>query len=118
MEATQTEATRRFTVTEQYGNGDRPLTDDEMTEFVSDLADHLIDDERPIDPFVLGTVSEGAVEVVFGFSRPVSDRDTSGVISDTIHDAGTALGYVRRNMSHPCCGLLRSTYERQAGRKP
>ena len=46
METIQTEATCRLKVSEQKKNRDRPLTSDEMTEFVGDLADHLGDDER------------------------------------------------------------------------
>ena len=92
MEATQTEATCRFTVKEDDENGDRPLTSDEMAEFVGDFADYLEDDGRVIDPVVSGDTGLGEVEIVFGFSRPVSDRDTHIAIFDIIHDAGKALG--------------------------
>ena len=97
METTQTEATCRLTVREQQESSDRPLTSDEMAEFVGDLADHLGDDERVIDPVVFGDVGLGTVEIVFGMPRSASERDTHVAVFDIIHDAGKALGCEWRN---------------------
>ena len=97
METTQTEATCRLTVREHKENNDRPLTSDEMTEFVGDLADHLGDDERVIDPVVFGDAGLGTVEIVFGMPRSASERDTHVAVFDIIHDVGKALGCEWRN---------------------
>ena len=97
MEATQTEATCRLTVEEENENGDRLLTGDEMAEFVSDLADHLGDDERAADPVVFGDVGLGAVEIVFGLPCSTSERDTYLAVFDIIHEAGEAAGGAWRN---------------------
>ena len=97
METTQTEATCRLTVREQKENSDRPLTSDEMAKFVGDLADHLGDDERVIDPVVFGDAGLGTVEVVFGMPRSASERDTHVAVFDIIHGAGEALGCEWRN---------------------
>ena len=97
MEATQTKATCRLTVEEEDENSDRPLTSDEMAEFVGDFADYLEDDERVIDPVVFGDTGLGEVEIVFALTRTISDRDTGVEVFDIIHDAGKALGCEWRN---------------------
>ena len=97
METTQTEAICRLTVREHKENSDRPLTSDEMTEFVGELSDHLGDDERVIDPVVFGDSGLGTVEIVFGMPRSASERDTHVAVFDIIHDAGKALGCEWRN---------------------
>ncbi len=97
MGITKTEATCRLAVREKMENRDRPLTSDEMAEFVGDLADHLGDDERVIDPVVFGDAGLGTVEIVFGMSRSASERDTHVALFDIIHDAGKALGCEWRN---------------------
>ena len=97
METTQTEATCRLTVREQQESSDRALTSDEMAEFVGDLADHLGDDERVIDPVVFGDAGLCTVEIVFGMPRSASERDTHVAVFDIIHGAGKALGYEWRN---------------------
>lgn len=68
-----------------------------MTEFVGDLADHLGDDGRVIDPVVFGDAGLGTVEIVFGMPRSASERDTHVALFDIIHDAGRALGCEWRN---------------------
>ena len=112
METTQTEATCRLTVREQEENSDRPLTSDEMAEFVSDLADHLGDDERVIDPVVFGDAGLGTVEIVFGMPRSASERDTHVAVFDIIHDAGKALGCEWRNDSESTGRFGRSSTTR------
>ena len=97
METTQTEATCRRAAREHKENSDRPLTSDEMTGFVGDLADHLGDDEQVIDPVVLGDAGLGTVEIVFGMPRSASERDTHVAVFDIIHGAGEALGCQWRN---------------------
>ena len=68
-----------------------------MAEFVGDLADHLGDDERVIDPVVFGDAGLGTVEIVFGMPRSASERDTHVAVFDIIHDAGKALDCEWRN---------------------
>ena len=97
MKAAQTEARCRISVTEEDEGQDRPLTGDEMAEFVSDFADQLGDDGRVIDPVVFGDAGQGMVEIVFALARTISDRDTGAAVFDIIHDAGKALGCEWRN---------------------
>lgn len=97
MNATQTEATVRLSVREEDHNGDRPLTSDEMGDFVGDFVDQLEDDERAIGPVVFGDATDGTVQVTFTLTRTISDRDTSTAVFDIIHDAGKALGCEWRN---------------------
>jgi len=97
MESAQTEVTCRLTVREQGTNTDRPLTGDEMAGFVSDLADHLAENGRVIDPVVFGDAGTCTVEIVFGMPRSAAERDTHVAVFDIIHDAGKALGCEWRN---------------------
>ncbi len=97
MTAAQTEATVRLTVKEADESGDRPLTTDEMGDFVGDFVDQLEDDSRAIGPVVFGDAAVGTVEITFVLTRTISDRDTSTEVFDIIHDAGKALGCEWRN---------------------
>lgn len=97
MDTAQTEVTCRLTVREQGAHTDRSLTGDEMAGFVSDLADHLAENGRVIDPVVFGDAGQGTVEIVFGMPRSAAERDTHVAVFDVIHDAGKALGCEWRN---------------------
>lgn len=73
------------------------MTYGELCEFVSDLADYLIDDERTIDPVVSGDASANELEIVFGLDRPIADSNTDVLVFDIVHDAGRAVGAVWRH---------------------
>ena len=88
---------RPLKVSEQKKDSDQPLTGDEITEFVSDLADHLGDNQRVIDPVIFGDAGLGTVEIVFGMPRSASERDTHVAVFDIIHGAGKSLGCEWRN---------------------
>ncbi|MCQ3807330.1 MAG: hypothetical protein OXB92_07830 [Acidimicrobiaceae bacterium] len=92
MQETRTEALCRIGIEHRDDGGTRPLTYEELCEFVSDFADHLIDDERTIDPVVSGDAGAGEIKVVFGLARPIGDRDTDVEVFDIVYDAGSALG--------------------------
>ena len=92
MQEARTEARCRVGIQHKDEDGTRPLTYEELCEFVSDFADHLIDDERTIDPVVSGDAEAGEIEVVFELARPIADRDTGVEVFDIVHDAGSAHG--------------------------
>ena len=92
MQGERTEARCRVGILHKDEDGTRPLTSDELCEFVSDFADHLIDDERTIDPVVSSDSGTGEIEVVFELARPIADRDTGVEVFDIVQDAGSALG--------------------------
>ena len=92
MQETHTEALCRIGIQHKDEDGTRALTYKELREFVSDLADHLIDDERTIDPVVSGDAGAGEIKVVFELARPIADRATDVEVFDIVHDAGSALG--------------------------
>ena len=92
MQETHTEALCRIGIQHKDEDGTRALTYKELCEFVSDLADHLIDDERTIDPVVSGDAGAGEIKVVFELARPIADRATDVEVFDIVHDAGSALG--------------------------
>ncbi len=92
MQEAHTEALCRIGIQHKDEGGIRPLTYEELCEFVSDLADHLIDDARTIDPVVSGDAGAGEIKVVFELARPVADRDTDVEVFDIVYDAGSALG--------------------------
>ena len=74
-------------------DGTRPLTYEELCEFVSDMAERLIDDARTIDPVVSGDAAAAAgMKAIFGLARPITDRDTGMEVFDVVYDAGSALG--------------------------
>ncbi len=91
------EATCRIGIMHEDDSGARPLTYDELCEFVSDLADYLIDDERTIDPVVSGDASANELEIVFGLDRPIDDSNTDVLVFGIVHDAGRAVGAVWRH---------------------
>lgn len=92
MAGTHTEAKCQIRIMHDDEDGTRLLTYAELCEFVSDFADHLIDDERTIDPVVSGDAAVGEIEIVFALARPIADRDTDAEVFDIVHDAGNALG--------------------------
>jgi len=91
------EATCRIGIMHEDDSGTRPLTYGELCEFVSDLADYLIDDERTIDPVVSADASANELEVVFGLDRPIANSNTDVLVFDIVHDAGRAVGAVWRH---------------------
>ena len=91
------EATCRIGIMHEDDSGARPLTCDELCEFVSDLADYLIDDDRTIDPVVSGDAGANELEIVFGLDRPIADSNTDVLVFDIVHDAGRAAGAVWRH---------------------
>ena len=93
------EATCRIGIMHEDDSGTRPLTYDELCEFVSDLADYLIDDERTIDPVVSGDAGANELEIVFGLDRPIADSTTDVLVFDIVHDAGRAVGAAWRHDS-------------------
>ena len=92
MQETHTEALCRIGIQHKDEDGTRALTYKELCEFVSDLADHLIDDKRTIDPVVSGDAGAGEIKVVFELARPIADRATDVEVFDIVYDAGSALG--------------------------
>ncbi len=92
MPGEHTEARCRIGILYKDEDGTRSLTNEELCDFVSDFADHLIEDERTIDPVVSGDAGTGEIEVVFELARPIADRDTDMAVFDIVHDAGRALG--------------------------
>ncbi|MDE0136694.1 MAG: hypothetical protein OXM54_17870 [Acidimicrobiaceae bacterium] len=93
------EATCRIGIMHEDDSGTRPLTYDELCEFVSDLADYLIDDERTIDPVVSGDAGANELEIVFGLDRPIADSTTDVLVFDIVHDADRAVGAAWRHDS-------------------
>lgn len=91
------EATCRIGIMHEDERGTRPLTYDELCEFVGDLADYLIDDERTIDPVVSGDTGANELEIVFGLDRPIADSNTDALVFDIVHHAGRAIGAVWRH---------------------
>ena len=92
MPGEHTEARCRIGILHRDEDGTRSLTNEELCDFVGDFADHLIEDERTIDPVVSGDAGTGEIEVVFELARPIADRDTGAAVFDIVHDAGSALG--------------------------
>lgn len=98
MSAPRTEATCKIGIAHEDERGARALTYDEVCVFVSDVMEHLLADDRVIDPVVSGDAEKGEIEITFELLRPVATSDTDVEVFDIVHDAGAALGAQWRNL--------------------
>lgn len=99
MSAPRTEATCKIGIAHEDESGVRALTYDEVCAFVSEIMEHLLTDDRVIDPVVSGDAEEGEIEITFELLRPVATSETDVEVFDIVHDAGAALGAQWRNMT-------------------
>ncbi|WP_428116053.1 hypothetical protein [Candidatus Poriferisodalis sp.] len=97
MRGPRTEATCKIGIVHEDESGARSLTYDEMCSFVSNVMEHLLGDERVIDPVVSGDAKEAKIEITFELLRPVAMSETDVEVFDIVHDAGAALGAEWRN---------------------
>ena len=104
MSGSRTEATCKIGIVHEDESGARPLTYDELCTFVSDLMEHLLGDDRVIDPVVSGDAEDGEIEITFELLRPVATSETDIEVFDIVHDAGAALGAQWRKLSGAAAG--------------
>ncbi|WP_419943656.1 hypothetical protein [Candidatus Poriferisodalis sp.] len=98
MSAARTEATCRIGIAHEDESGARALTYDEVCAFVSEVMEHLLVEDRVIDPVVSGDAETGEIEITFELPRPVATSETDVEVFDIVHDAGAALGAQWRNL--------------------
>lgn len=112
MSGARTEATCKIGIAHEDEGGARPLTYDEVCAFVSDLMEHLLADDRVIDPVVSGDAEKGEIEITFELLRPVATSETDVEVFDIVHDAGATLGAQWRNLSDVDTGKRTATATR------
>lgn len=97
MTTPRTEAICRLGILWAEDDETRALTYDEMCSFVDSATEHLLGDERVIDPVVTASVTDGTIEIVFEMMSTIAERNTSVAVFDIVHDMGSALGAQWRN---------------------
>lgn len=99
MSKASTEATCTLGIMRLESEEPRALTYDEMCAFVNDATEHLLDDDRAIDPALRGDADTGTVEITFEMAGSADDANTPVVLFDIVHDMAKALGAQWRSAS-------------------
>lgn len=101
MSKTSTEATCDLGIMRLEDDEPRALTYDEMCAFVNDATEHLLEDDRAIDPALRGDAETGTVEITFEMAGSADDAGTPVALFHIVHDMATALGAQWRNADEP-----------------